>query len=65
MARSILLAAMCAVFTVVPMQKKEIVTAGPAPIGPFSPAVVAGGLVYLSGMLAQDEKGAFVGGGVP
>jgi reactive intermediate/imine deaminase len=64
MARSILLAAMCAVLTLVPMQKKEIVTAGPAPIGPFSPAVVAGGLVYLSGMLAQDEKGAFVGGDV-
>ena len=64
MARSILLAAMCAVITVVPMQKKEIVTAGPVPIGPFSPAVVAGGLVYVSGMLAQDEKGAFVGGDV-
>jgi reactive intermediate/imine deaminase len=64
MTRSILLAAVCVVFTVVPMQKKEIVSAGPAPIGPFSPAVTAAGLVYVSGMLAQDEKGAFVGGDV-
>jgi 2-iminobutanoate/2-iminopropanoate deaminase len=64
MARSILLAAACLIFSVVPMQRKEIVSAGPAPIGPFSPAVVAGGLVYVSGMLAQDEQGAFVGGNV-
>jgi reactive intermediate/imine deaminase len=60
----ILLVAVCIAVSVAPMQKKEIVTAGPAPIGPFSPAVVAGGLVYVSGMLAQDDKGAFAGGDV-
>ena len=65
MARSLLLAVVCSALSVIPMQKKEIVSVGPAPIGPFSPAIVAGGLVYVSGMLAQDEKGAFVGGDVP
>lgn len=29
----------------------------PAPVGPYSPAVVAGGLIYLSGTLAQDATG--------
>jgi reactive intermediate/imine deaminase len=42
---------------------KEIVTAGPAPAGPYSPAVKAGGLIYLSGTLAQDGTGAIVGKG--
>jgi 2-iminobutanoate/2-iminopropanoate deaminase len=40
------------------MQKKEIFTAGPAPVGPYSSAVKAGGLIYLSGALSQDDKGA-------
>lgn len=45
------------------MQTKQIITAGPAPVGPYSPAVKAGGLIYLSGMLAQDDTGAIVGDG--
>jgi reactive intermediate/imine deaminase len=42
---------------------KEIVNAGPAPVGPYSPAVKAGGLIYVSGTLAQDDAGALVGKG--
>ncbi|HVL67682.1 MAG TPA: RidA family protein [Vicinamibacterales bacterium] len=42
------------------MQHKQIIHAGPAPIGPYSPAVKAGGLIYLSGTLSQDDKGALV-----
>ena len=37
--------------------------AGPAPVGPYSPAVKAGGLIYVSGTLAQDASGAVVGKG--
>jgi reactive intermediate/imine deaminase len=64
MLRAILLIALCLAVPFASMQKKQIVNLGPAPIGPFSPAVSAGGLVYVSGMLAQDEKGALVGGDV-
>ncbi len=42
---------------------KQIITAGPAPVGPYSPAVKAGGFIYLSGTLAQDDAGAIVGVG--
>jgi aminoacrylate peracid reductase len=42
---------------------KEIVMAGPSPVGPYSPAVKAGGLVYVSGTFAQDSSGAIVGKG--
>jgi reactive intermediate/imine deaminase len=51
--------------TLVAMQTstKQIITAGPAPVGPYSPAVSAGGVIYVSGTLAQDEKGAVVGKG--
>jgi reactive intermediate/imine deaminase len=42
---------------------KEIVMAGPTPVGPYSPAVKAGGLIYLSGTLAQDSSGVIVGKG--
>jgi reactive intermediate/imine deaminase len=42
---------------------KEIVMAGPTPVGPYSPAVKAGGLIYVSGTLAQDSAGASVGKG--
>lgn len=45
------------------MQSKQIVTAGPAPVGPYSPAVNAGGFIYVSGTLAQDDSGAIVGAG--
>ncbi|CAN5657082.1 hypothetical protein BH18ACI5_BH18ACI5_06050 [soil metagenome] len=40
---------------------RQIVNVGPAPIGPFSPAVKAGGLIYLSGTLAPDEGGVVPG----
>lgn len=55
----------CAVFSLVVMQMpvKEIVSSGPAPVGPYSPAVKAGGFIYLSGALAQDDAGAIVGSG--
>jgi reactive intermediate/imine deaminase len=42
---------------------KQIVTAGPAPVGPYSPAVKSGGFIYVSGTLAQDSSGAIVGKG--
>jgi aminoacrylate peracid reductase len=42
---------------------REIVNAGPPPVGPFSPAVKAGGFIYVSGTLAQDASGAIVGKG--
>jgi aminoacrylate peracid reductase len=45
------------------MQSKEIVSSGSPPVGPYSPAVKAGGLIYLSGTLAQDDSGALVGEG--
>lgn len=42
---------------------KQIITSTPAPVGPYSPAVKAGGFIYLSGTLAQDDAGAIVGTG--
>jgi reactive intermediate/imine deaminase len=42
---------------------KQIVNTAPAPIGPYSSAVTAGGFVYVSGTLAQDASGAIVGKG--
>lgn len=45
------------------MQSKQIVTVGPPPVGPYSPAVAAGGFIYVSGTLAQDDKGTLVGAG--
>jgi reactive intermediate/imine deaminase len=42
---------------------KEIVMAGPTPAAPYSPAVKAGGLIYVSGTLAQDASGAIVAPG--
>ena len=46
------------------MQKKQIINVGPAPLGPYSSAVSAGGFVYVSGMLAQDADGALIAGDV-
>jgi len=45
------------------MQKKETVSAGLAPVGPYSPAVKAGGLIYLSGTLAQNDNGELMADG--
>ena len=43
---------------------KQIINVGPAPVGPYSPAIKAGGLIYLSGTLAQDDSGAIAGADV-
>jgi enamine deaminase RidA (YjgF/YER057c/UK114 family) len=40
---------------------KEIVDIGSTPSAPYSRAIKSNGLVYLSGSLAQDERGAIVG----
>ena len=63
MLRTALAAVMCAAIAIPSMQTKQIVNAGPAPIGPYSAAIKAGGLIYLSGTLSQDDKGALVGDG--
>jgi 2-iminobutanoate/2-iminopropanoate deaminase len=57
---SLLLAASCTLF---PMQTtgKRIISGTTASTVPYSPAVVAGGLIYVSGALAQDDTGAIVG----
>jgi reactive intermediate/imine deaminase len=49
-----------AVFTLTPMPQKQIITAGPAPVGPYSPAVRAGDFIHVSGTLAQDDAGQLV-----
>ncbi len=40
---------------------KTVITAGAAPIGPYSPAIVGGGLVYVSGLLGTGDDGRLVG----
>ena len=42
---------------------KKIVNVGPAPVAPYSSAVKAGGLIYLSGTIARDPAGVVVGRG--
>jgi aminoacrylate peracid reductase len=58
-------ALLCAAASLVAFQMpaKQIVHAGPAPVGPYSPAVKAGGFIYVSGTLAQDDRGAVAGKG--
>lgn len=63
MLRTAVSAVFCAAIAAFPMQTKQIVNVGPAPVGPYSAAIKAGGLIYLSGTLAQDDKGALVGDG--
>ncbi len=54
--------ASCVAVSMAAMQtSRQIVNAGPAPVGPYSAAVKAGGLIYLSGTLAQDDSGAITG----
>jgi reactive intermediate/imine deaminase len=50
-------------FLVLQMPTKQVVSPGPAPVGPYSAAIKAGGFIYLSGTLAQDDAGAIVGQG--
>jgi aminoacrylate peracid reductase len=46
------------------MPKEIIVPAGsPPPLAPYSPGTKAGGMVYVSGMLAMDKDGKTVGVG--
>ncbi len=61
MRAALLLAAFLGVSMQLP--SKEVVNVGPAPVGPYSPAVKAGGFIYVSGTLAQDDTGALVGKG--
>jgi reactive intermediate/imine deaminase len=42
---------------------KRAIVPGPPPAGPYSPAVEAGGLIYVSGTLARDGSGAIAGRG--
>jgi aminoacrylate peracid reductase len=42
---------------------KQIITQGPAAVGPYSPAVKAGGFIYVSGTLAEDASSTIVGKG--
>ena len=44
------------------MQKKVATTNAPAAIGPYSQAVVCGGLVYTSGQIALDPATAALAG---
>jgi reactive intermediate/imine deaminase len=43
--------------------RKETINPGSVPTAPYSRAVKGGGLIYLSGTLAQDESGAVVSKG--
>ena len=43
------------------MTQRRAITAGPAPIGPYSPAIVSGGLVFVSGLLASGADGKISG----
>jgi aminoacrylate peracid reductase len=42
---------------------KQVISVGPAPVGPYSPAVKAGGFIYVSGTLAEDASASIVGKG--
>ena len=43
------------------MTQRRVITAGPAPVGPYSPAIAAGGLIFVSGILASDAQGRISG----
>ena len=45
------------------MPARQVINTAPAPVGPYSSAVKAGGFVYISGTLAQDASGAIIGKG--
>lgn len=47
------------------MKSIKEIPGAPAPVGPYSPAIVAGGLVFCSGQIALDpSSGKMVDGGV-
>jgi reactive intermediate/imine deaminase len=43
------------------MAQRKVITAGAPPVGPYSPAVSAGGLIYVSGLLGTGDDGTMVG----
>jgi 2-iminobutanoate/2-iminopropanoate deaminase len=43
------------------MEQRKVITAGAPPIGPYSPAIVSGGLIYVSGLLGTGADGTLVG----
>lgn len=54
--------ASCVAVSMAAMQTtKQIVSTGPAPVGPYSTAIKSAGLIYLSGTLAQDDSGVVSG----
>jgi aminoacrylate peracid reductase len=53
----------CAALLLVLQTPKQIIMTKPAPVGPYSPAVKAGGFIYVSGTLAQNANGDIVGVG--
>ena len=52
----------CTVLAMQPVSRR-VVSSGPAPVGPYSPAIDAGGLIYLSGTMPQDDTAAVVAKG--
>lgn len=40
---------------------KTVITAGAPPLGPYSPAIAAGGFIYISGLLGTGDDGLLVG----
>jgi reactive intermediate/imine deaminase len=63
MSRAALAILVCVIAPFMSMQHKQTINVGPPPIGPYSGAVKAGGFIYLSGTLAQDDKGSLVADG--
>ena len=63
MFRLFLSALLCLAASLSAMQtsSKQIVNVGVPPIGPYSSAIKAGGFIYLSGTLSQDDAGDMVG----
>src|SRR5690349_17391963 len=43
------------------MTQRRVISAGPAPAGPYSPAIASGGLIFVSGLLATDAQGRIGG----
>jgi 2-iminobutanoate/2-iminopropanoate deaminase len=42
---------------------RTVISTGPTPVGPYSPAIAAAGLIHLSGMLPLDDDRRIVGPG--
>jgi len=58
---SLLLVACQGAQTMAQTGPKTVITAGAPPIGPYSPATVGGGFVYVSGLLGTGADGQLVG----